>query len=248
MSTSSNNIFQNVLTDASQVETELLGPSYDYSKQIKMPNEIGMSSKGDLKTLAKDITGLTEYVKALVSGNSNATRAKYLGNKFFLKTGATCKALDTSEEVDRYIYMNNVASGNIPFISSAMGVNFNEFRGLIPGVMSELNNFNPFSILSSFMSGSNPECQKVTLPVVDVNNNVSTQTQYITTVDLNNMDACNFIDGNNPVNKKKCKQAFTQMNNSSYDLNIPDDDLLSFLFIISFGGLLLYIIHKLLLK
>jgi hypothetical protein len=161
-------------------------------------------------------------------------------------------ANDTQQEVDRYIYMNNVPTGNIPFISNAMGVDFTEFKGLIPGVMSELNNFNPFSILSSFMSGTTPECQQVTLQVIDNNNNSSNETHYITTVDLNNMDPCNFIGGTNPVNGKKCVQAFTSMespkNNTGYDLNIPDDDIISFAFFISFGSLLLYIIYKLSLK
>lgn len=255
--TTSNNIFDQVLNDASGVENELIGPSYNYSNQIKQPSELGMSGKGDLTTLSKDITGLTEYIKALVSGNSKATKTKYLGNKFFLKTGATCMAKDTQQEVDRYIYVNNVPSGNIPFISGAMGVDFSEFKGLIPGVMSDLNNFNPFSILSSFMSGTTPECQKITLQVIDNNNNKSNQTNYITTVDLNNMDPCNFIGGKNPVNGKKCVQAFTQMNDNNnennlfsnyYDLNILDDDIISFAFLISFGCLLLYIIYKLSLK
>jgi hypothetical protein len=247
----SSNIFNDVLNDASKVEEELLGPSYNYSAQIKMPEDMGMSDKGDLSTLAKDITGLTEYVKALVSGNSKATKAKYLGNKFFLKTGAKCKSKDTQDEVDRYVYINNVPSGNIPFISGAMGVNFKEFKGLIPGVMSELNNFNPFTILSSFMSGSEPECQEITLQVIDNSNNKTNETHYVTTTDLNNMDPCNFNDGKNPINNKKCVQAFTTLNDYSdfdnFSLN-NDDDIYCCLYLLGLGFLLIYIIYKLLLK
>jgi len=248
--TSSNN-FQNVLNNSAGVQASLLGPTYDYSSQIKMPSQIGMSSKGDLKTLGKDLTGLIEYVKALVSGDSKATKTKYLGNKFFLKTSAKCMAKDTNESVDRYVYMNNVPSGNIPFISDAMGVNFKIFKGLIPGVMSDLNNFNPFDILSSFTAGSTPECQQITLEVRDNNNITSNETHYVTTVDLNNMDPCNFIEKVNPITKQKCRQAFTQMNKNSnplYSLNIPDDDIISFLFFISLGFLFLFIIYKLMNK
>ena len=229
----SSNDFENVLNNSAGVKEKLLGPTYDYSSQIKMPSQIGMSSKGDLKTLGKDITGLIEYVKALVSGDSKATKTKYLGNKFFLKTSAKCIAKDTNEKVDRYVYMNNVPSGNIPFISDAMGVNFKMFKGLIPGVISDLNNFNPFDILSSFTAGSTPECQQITLQVLDNNNISSNETHYVTTVDLNNMDPCNFIEKVNPITKQKCRQAFTQMNKNStplYSLNIPDDDIISFLF------------------
>lgn len=243
------NIFKRALNDASGLEEKLLGPSYDYSSQIKTPDQLGMSKKGDLKTLSKDITGLTEYVKALVSGNSKATKAKYLGNKFFLKTGATCKAKDTEENVDRYVYVNNVPTGNIPFISSAMGVDFKDFKGLIPGVMSELNNFNPFTIISSFMAGTNPECQEITLKVIN-NKNVSTnETHYVTTVDLNNMEACDFIGKKNPINGKKCIQAFTQRNDASvYELNIPEDDIVCLLFFMSLGFISLFVIYKLSLK
>ena len=241
----------NVLNNSTSFQENLLGPTYDYSSKIKMPSQIGMSSKGDLKTLGKNLTGLIEYVKALVSGDSNATKTKYLGNKFFLKTSAKCMAKDKNELVDRYVYMNNVPSGNIPFISDAMGVNFKIFKGLIPGVISNLNNFNPFDILSSFTEGTTPECQQITLQVIDNNNITSNESHYVTTLDLKNMDPCSFIEKVNPISKQKCRQAFTQMNknlNPSYSLNIPDDYIISFLFFISLGFLFLFIIYKLMNK
>ena len=40
------NVFQEVLTDASNVKERLLGPDYPYYKNIKDPSSIGMSSKG----------------------------------------------------------------------------------------------------------------------------------------------------------------------------------------------------------
>ena len=63
----------------------------------------------------------------------------------------------TKQEVDRYIYINNVPQGNIPFISSGVGVNFGEFKGLIPGTISNLNAFNPMLMFQSFLSGSKPD-------------------------------------------------------------------------------------------
>ena len=205
---------------------------------------MGMSSKGDLNTLGKDITGLTEYVKALVSGGSKATKVPYLGNKFFLKTGGTCKAKDTGNVVERYIYIDNVPQGNIPFISSAMNVDFKEFRGLIPGVMSQLNNFNPFTIMQAFMMGSNPECQKITLQTIDINNNKSVETQYITKIDLQNMDPCVFGDKKNPITKRKCSEAFTSNWENKYMEINDDDDIITKFYLISLGILFIYIIYK----
>jgi len=147
--TSSTNIFQAVLTDATNVENNLLGPAYPYYKNINSPNSsnMNMSSNGTLSALGQDIEGLIAYVQLLVEGGGNASiPGGPLGNKFFLKTGAKCIDTETNEEVDRYIYIDNVPSGNIPFVSSALGQNFTEFEGLIPGAMSDLNVFNPYSI------------------------------------------------------------------------------------------------------
>jgi hypothetical protein len=139
------NLFEDVLNDAKGVEEKLLGPSYPYYKNIKRPNEIGMTDKGTLKALGKDIDGLIQYVEVLVSGKSKASATGGpLGNKFFLKTGAKCVDNKTNEQVDRYIYVNNIPQGSIPFISNGLGVNFKEFRGLIPGTMSNLSVLNPF--------------------------------------------------------------------------------------------------------
>ena len=120
------NLFQEVLTDAQGVEERLLGPTYPYYKNIKTPTEIGMSDKGTIEQMGKDIDGLIQYVELLVTGDSKAsTTGGPLGNKFFLKTGAKCAAIDkcsdpnsdsTCEQTDRFIYIDNVPSGNIPFI------------------------------------------------------------------------------------------------------------------------------------
>ncbi len=225
----SNNVFQEVLTDVKGVEEKLLGPTYPYYKNVKMPDDIGMSSKGSLSATAKDVEGLIAYVELLVSGGGKASSTgKPLGNKFFLKTGAKCVDKETEEQVDRYIYVNNVPTGNIPFISNGLGVNFKEFKGLIPGTMSNLNVINPFAILQSFLGGANQECQQITMQTIDVNNNRSEETHYVTTIDIQNMDPCVFPDKKNPVNNKKCKETFQNYTERKYDVNMlamPADPL-----------------------
>ena len=63
------NFFEDVANDASQVEEELLGPSYQYSDYIKTPAEMNMSDKGSFSTLADNIGGLINYTELLVSGD-----------------------------------------------------------------------------------------------------------------------------------------------------------------------------------
>ena len=108
------NLFEKVLNNAQGVEESLLGPSYPYYKNIKTPSELGMSDKGTIKQMGKDVDGLIQYVEVLVTGKSAASATGGpLGNKFFLQTGAKCAAIDkctdpndisTCESVNRYHY------------------------------------------------------------------------------------------------------------------------------------------------
>jgi hypothetical protein len=240
----SGNLFDQVLEDVQGVEERLLGPTYSYADNIKTPSKIGMSSKGSMKALGKNIDGLIEYVELMVTGKSKASATGGpLGNKFFLQTGAKCQNGENGEQVDRHIYINNVPNGNIPFISSGMGVNFSEFRGLIPGAMGNLNVLNPFGLMRAFLSGPTPECQPLTMETIDVNNNKSSETHYITLADIKGMDSCSFSDGVNPISKKKCKETFTG-NGAPVQIN----DIPSKAFMIGVAGLYVYIFYRIMQK
>ena len=247
------NLFQEVLNDAKGVEEKLLGPTYPYYKNVKTPSEIGMSDKGTIKQMGKNIDGLIDYVDLLVTGKSKASATGGpLGNKFFLKTGAKCAAVDncsnpddssSCQQTDRYIYVDNVPSGNIPFISSGMGVNFSEFEGLIPGSMGNLSVLNPFAIMRAFLSGSTPPCQEITMQTIDNNNNKSSETHYVTLADIKNMDPCIFTDGKNPVNNTKCKETF-KTGVASNATPVMSDDIMDQLHFASLALLGLYILYR----
>ena len=251
------NLFEEVLTDARGVEERLLGPTYPYYRNIRTPTQIGMSDKGTIQQMAKNIDGLIQYVEVLVTGNSKASATgRPLGNKFFLKTGAKCAATDkctdpndssTCEKVDRYMYVNNVPQGNIPFISSGLGVNFSEFKGLIPGAMGNLNVLNPFGIMRSFLSGSNPPCQEITLQTVDINNNRSSETHYLTLTDISNMDPCSFPDRKNPITGDRCRETF-KTGVSAYATPVLPDDPLAQLYFLGLAGVGIYILNGLMNK
>jgi hypothetical protein len=248
-------LFEKVLDDAKAVEEEFLGPAYPYYKNIKLPSQIGMSSDGSLSALGKDINGLIQYVEVLVTGNSQASATGGpLGNKFFLPTGAKCAAVETCtnkkdtstcKQVDRYIYVDNVPDGNIPFISQGLGVNFSEFKGLIPGAMGNLNVLNPFNIAQSFLAGSTPLCQELTMQTISVDNVQSSATHYVTTVDIQNMDPCTFSNGVNPVTTKGCVQAFQNRAPVAKDASpvLPEDPLAQ-LYFASLAGIGIYILYK----
>ena len=247
------NIFQDVLTDAKGVEEKLLGPTYPYYKNIRTPSDIGMSDEGTLPQMSRNINGLIQYVELLVSGNSQASATGGpLGNKFFLQTGAKCAAIDkctdpnqpsTCQQTDRYIYVNNVPEGNIPFISNGLGVNFSEFKGLIPGAMGNLNVLNPFAILRAFASGSTPPCQEITMQTIDVNNNSSSETHYVTLADIQNTDPCSFPGGLNPVTQARCKESF-QTRVAQDAAPVMSNDIMDQVYFASLAGVGLYILYR----
>jgi len=238
------NLFEEVLTNAKATEEKYIGPDYPYYKYIRTPAEMGMSDEGSMKALGNDIDGLKNYVELLVSGSGNAsTTGQPLGNKFFLKTGGKCVDTSTGQDVDRYIYINNVPVGNVPFISNGLGVNFTEFKGLIPGTISNLNAFNPMEMFQAFLAGSKPDCQEISLETIDIYNNKSTESHFVTLFDIQNMDPCIFPDKTNPKTKDQCRETFSNLTvtESKYDN-------LTKLYFASLGILATYILYKIMVK
>jgi len=244
--------------------SSLLGPSYDYWKSIKQPDEMGMSPGFSLRALATNVDGLLSYVEVLISGTGNASvTGKPLGNKFFLKTTGKCskttvekwkkeqdedaaweKAYEDvenklgakeitedqatklknalneqkakrdeernqeKEKVERWIYVNNIPDGSIPFISSgADGRGFKSLRGLIPGALGNLGALNPVQLFNGFTAGTYPDCAQVTLQTVDNNNAKSSETRYIALIDMAQLNPCSFPNGYNPASGKSCQGA-----------------------------------------
>ena len=126
-----------------------------------------------------------------------------------------------------------------------MGVNFSEFKGMIPGMMGNLNALNPFAIMQAFMSGTTPDCQEITMQTIDINNNKSSETHFVTLVDIQNTDPCLFPDKKNPITKEKCREAFTTSDDVSPKL---PDDAIDQIYFASLAGVGIYILYKFMLK
>jgi len=197
------NFFKEVVSDLDSIEQDLLGPDYQYWKQIVPPAELGMSKDGNLGALANDVIAMVNYVELLVAGGGKASRYPGpLGDRFFLRTGAQCTDIASGNKVHRSIYVDNVPNGQIPFISSALGEDFSMLEGILPGTMFGIANINPLSIFQAFMSGTDPSCQAITLPVRNANNINSTQTEFLTAPDIRNITPCLFAGATNPLTKQ----------------------------------------------
>lgn len=199
------------------LQDQLLGPDYNYSAQIRSPPDLGMSSAGNFNALTNDVGGLIKYVKVLVSGTGGGSKTgEPLGTKFFLPTMMKCKDKATDKDVTRSIYINNVPDGTIPFISSiGNGMNFDDFRGLVPGLASNLAQINPLQILQAFTSGSSPTCQAITMETINANNVKGTATGYVTNTDIELMNDKWFTSGSKPDTSEPEKEEFTSMQSAS---------------------------------
>ena len=109
--------------------------------------------------------------------------------------------------------------------------------------MSDLNVLNPFAIMRSFLSGSNPPCQQLTMQTIDTNNVKSSETNYVTLTDITNIDPCTFPNKTNPVNGKKCKESFQDI----HPALLPEDPLIQ-LYFAGLSVIGLFILYRLMKK
>jgi hypothetical protein len=218
---------------------------YPYKDNIKAPNQIGINDNGSIPQLGRNIKGLFEYVGLLTTGKSRASATGGpLGNKYFLKTGAKCQAADTCktdatgaaicQETDRYIYVNNIPTG-----------------GLITGAMGNLRVLNPAAIFRAFEDGATPQCQKITMEIIDNKNSRSQGSNYVTLGDIKSMDPCWFNTSTynkvNPITKKKCGEAFQNPVEENAS-PIMSDDPIDQLYFAGLAGIGIYIFYRIMEK
>lgn len=140
--------------------TSVMGPSYSYVDNIQSPSALGVGSDGSMSQVARNIDGIVTYVQYLISGPA-------MGNRFFVKTGGTCKAPDGSSQ-SRSNYVNNVTDAAEALPESMrrdLGGLASDFNGLIPGMIQDVEGLNPVSLFNSLSADSVPTCECYSCPV-----------------------------------------------------------------------------------
>ena len=245
--------FKDVAGGVEKAQAGFLGPTYNYAKQIKSPSELGMSGDGNMGALARDVAGLINYTEVLTTGKSRAQRPSGpLGNRFYLKTGGQCKSKN-GQLHNRWIYVNNIPTGAIPFLSGATGQVLGDFRGLVPGTIENLGHLNPLALFGGFMQGTNPKCRPLKLP-----GSGGSGTKYVADADIANLSPCLFKNSYNPVSKKRlsgCKSGFQNINDIMSGLKNTfegdetlQDNPLAKVYNVGFSALLIYLMYHLVMK
>lgn len=174
---------------------------YKYWKDIYNPDILNMRSEGTIGALEDDIEGIVGYVTLLTSGGGGASKVNgALGKRYFQKSIATCKADDTGETVPRYLYVNFVPDGSIPFIPSSSGPGLG-FKGLIPGAMTNIAALGFENMVEDLIGGSNPSCKKVCLKTGYTTSD-SYECQYLTENDIASINpslVVNNVEGFSPI-------------------------------------------------
>jgi len=179
--------FNSVLDAPGNLSKQFLGQNYRYEKHIKSPQEMSMSSEGSFSAIGNNVGGLISYVELLVAGGGNATKDANgpLGDRFFLKTGGQCTDIQSNKKVDRYIYIDNVPDGTLPFISAGLGdQKFDSLRGLVPGILTNVAHIEPTKIFGAFMMGAEPLCMEVKRNVIDEKGNSSEASHHLIRPDI----------------------------------------------------------------
>lgn len=139
--------------------TEMTGPSYSYSDNIPGPSSLGVGSNGTFGQVSTNLAAVETYVKGMVTGDPP------LGNRFFVNTGGTCTAIDGSVQ-SRYNYINNIPGGGSP-PAGLQDLSFlsNDLRGLIPGIMEDIEGLDPYYLFTAMTADGAPACDCYTCQV-----------------------------------------------------------------------------------
>ena len=202
-----NSLWTDIENGASNVETDLLGPSYSYADNIPGPSSLGVGTNGSFSQLGTNMDAIGTYVSTMIDGDPP------LGNQFFVNTGGTCTAPDGSLQ-PRYNYVNNKPSVGdlLPQGMSELG---SGIQGLIPGVIGDIEGLNPLYLMNSLMADASPACECYKCTVTD-----GAPARFLTTSLCPDFDAneCQQVDVSQCV---ASSESFENMANTTLGAVIP---------------------------
>lgn len=148
-----------IWSDLENASTDMMGPEYSYSDSIPSPSSLGVGSNGTFGQVSTNLGAVSTYIQGMITGDPP------LGNRFFINTGGTCTAIDGSIQ-SRYNYINNIPGGGSP-PAGLQDLSFlsNDLRGLIPGIMEDVEGLDPYYLFTAMVADASPPCDCYTCEV-----------------------------------------------------------------------------------
>jgi hypothetical protein len=148
-----------IWSDLDNASVDMMGPDYSYSDAIPGPSSLGVGSNGTFGQVSTNLGAVSTYIKGMITGDPP------LGNRFFINTGGTCTAIDGSIQ-SRYNYINNIPGGGTP-PAGIQDLSFlsNDLRGLIPGIMEDVEGLDPYYLFTAMVADGSPPCDCYTCEV-----------------------------------------------------------------------------------
>jgi hypothetical protein len=134
-----NSLWSNISSGSSNVQTEIMGPSYSYADHVDKPSALGVGTEGSFNQLGTNLGAVGNYVNTLVG-------TREMGDQYFVNTGGTCTAPDGSIQA-RFNYISNKSAG------------------LVEGVLGDIGGLNPTYLMKSMTASASPACKCYQCPV-----------------------------------------------------------------------------------
>jgi len=175
------------------------------------------------KRWEEEYNGVDDKLKNKEITDSRATKLKNALSEE-KKQRELARESESKKIIDRWIYINNIPDGTIPFIANgADGQVFNDLRGLIPGAMGNLAALNPAPLFRAFVSGTTPDCAPISLETVDETNTKRIEKRHLALLDVMDMNPCIFGNGTNPVSGNTCQGFTTIKHPNKTDNNLQNN-------------------------
>jgi hypothetical protein len=187
----------------------VLGPSFDYLKQIQSPAAKGVSSAGRMDQVFTNTGAISGYVNDLIAGPTDGSGG--FGNQMFSDTGGKCRLPGTidpktkldnkdGEVVNRWTWINNkmgaTDAAGVLGTSFQRAVEGNGMNGIVPGIGGDIAAMNPLKIMNAMVLDGIPPCQAFTCPVTyDDGKNKGKETRFLSPSLELNMTGCTLAGG-----------------------------------------------------
>jgi hypothetical protein len=128
------------LTDEESMMKDYMGENYSFMGKVKTPKKLDVSHSTNLSQIPTNIGAIKTYTSYLA-------KEPKLGSNYFVKSGyCGSESVDECKDKQRWIYIRNIPSGKIPCTNVKTNM-----KGLLPGLLEDINDINPYEIIMNTM-------------------------------------------------------------------------------------------------